>query len=380
MAEVKEILLNLESNDMLRVIPSGYSTGTVDLSSNDYLSLGARHAEFLPEFLDRFSDASFSSSASRLLSSRQKYHFALEKYLSDLYGKDALLFNSGWHANTGCVAALAGTGGTVFLCDRLMHASFMDGLAVSGAAYRRFPHNDIAKIALLLEKHHDRAEKIVVAVESIYSMDGDEAPLREIVELKRRFPKMLLYVDEAHAFGVRGSRGLGLGEELNLIEDIDILIGTFGKAAASVGAFAITNTDFKSLFINTSRPFIFSTALPPVNVAWSLLMTEKIVEMSGARRQLADLSSAFSSRISEVTGQPIISTSQIIPLMTGDAARALQLASLLREAGYIALPIRRPTVPPGGERIRFSLAADMHMEKLENLFTTIAKFESSHEV
>lgn len=377
MAEVREIIHRLERTDMLRTIPSGFQEGTIDLSSNDYLSLGARHAEFLPEFLDRFSDASFSSSASRLLSGRQKYHILLEEYLSQLYNKEALLFNSGWHANTGCVAALASAGGTVFLCDRLMHASFMDGIAVSGADYRRFTHNDVAKVALLLEKHHERAERIIVAVESIYSMDGDEAPLRELVALKRRFPKMLLYVDEAHAFGVRGERGLGLSEELNLLDDIDILIGTFGKAAASVGAFVIADSDLKSLFVNTSRPFIFSTALPPVNVAWSLLMTEKIVNMQSTRHHLAELSRRFTQRLSEATGQNIASTSQIIPLLTGDASRALQLTAHLREAGYIALPIRRPTVPPGGERIRFSLAADIRMEQLDGLFATIAKFKNN---
>lgn len=378
MSDIREILKGLESSDMLRRIPAGFPEGTVDLSSNDYLSLGNRHAQFMPEFLDRFSDASFSSSASRLLSARQKYHLMLESYLAALYGREALLFNSGWHANTGCVAALAGIGGTIFLCDRLMHASFMDGLSVARAEYRRFPHNDIEKLSLLLETHHNKAERIIVAVESIYSMDGDEAPLKALVGLKKRFPKMMLYVDEAHAFGVRGQRGLGLGEEAGVIKDIDILIGTLGKAAASAGAFVIAPPDIKSILVNFARPFIFSTALPPANAAWSLLMIEKIVQMSDARSRLAELSRFFSSRLSELTGEPTGSTSQIIPLLTGSATKALQLASLLRESGFIALPIRRPTVPPGGERIRFSLSAGLDPDKLAPLFDIIGDYMALH--
>ena len=367
MSTIRGILSSLEQEHRLRRIPSEPETDMIDLSSNDYLSLGSRCADFREEFLDRFPDAAFSSSASRLLSLRQKYHLALEEYLGSLYGKEALLFNSGYHANVGCVGALT-LPSTLFLCDKLIHASVVDGLRIAGSEFKRFPHNDISKLRKLIDKERDKYKNIVIVVESVYSMDGDEAPLRELVALKQEYPDLILYVDEAHAFGVRGPRGLGICEELGIINDIDLIIGTFGKAAASAGAFAICTQEIKNLLINCARPFIFSTALPPVNVAWSLLMTEKITLMQQERERLQALSTLFRNRIEEISGMECGSRSQIIPYLTGNAERALLIAGKLREGGFIALPIRRPTVPPGGERIRFSLGADMNPERLLPLF------------
>ncbi len=363
MSGISDILTELKGEHRLRHIPEPPSGEFLDLSSNDYLGLGQRHAEFREEFLERFPDAPFSSSASRLLSIHQKYHLMLEEFLAKLYGKQTLLFNSGYHANVGCIGALT-LPSTLFVCDKLIHASIVDGLRISGAEFKRFPHNDIAKLRRILEKEAAKYERIVVVVESIYSMDGDEAPLAALVALKKEFANILLYVDEAHAFGVRGNQGLGLCEEYDLIKDTDVLIGTFGKAAASVGAFAVVTEEMKSFLINAARPFIFSTALPPVNVAWSLLMTEKIIGMESERRHLAEISHYFSERISEISGRPTGSDSQIIPYLTGNAQRALEIADQLRQAGYLALPIRRPTVPPSGERIRFSLSAAMTRQEL----------------
>lgn len=370
MSRISEILSALAAEQRLRFIAEPPDKPFLDLSSNDYLGLAQRHTDLMEEFTDRFHDAAFTSSASRLLSTNQKYHFLLESFLARLYGKDALLFNSGYHANVGCIGALT-LPSTLFLCDKLIHASVIDGLRIAGAEFKRFPHNDISKLRKMLEKEVRHFERIIVVAESIYSMDGDLAPLKELVELKRYYPTMLLYVDEAHAFGVRGARGLGLCEEYSIIEQTDILVGTFGKAAASVGAFAIIDKELKSLFINTARPFIFSTALPPVNVAWSLLMTEKISHMSESRQHLSELSAFFSRELSDITGCPTGSSSQIIPLITGDAALAINIAQKLRDKGYLALPIRRPTVPPGGERIRFSLSAGMDMDKLYEVLKTL---------
>lgn len=374
MSGITEVLSSLEEEHRLRHIPEIQETGIIDLSSNDYLSLGTRCDEYREEFLDRFSDAAFSSSASRLLSLKQKHHNALEEYLGSLYGKPALLFNSGYHANVGCIGALT-LPSTLFVCDKLIHASIIDGLRISGSEFKRFPHNDILKLRKIIEKESSRYERVVIVVESIYSMDGDIAPLNEIVALKNEYPGILLYVDEAHAFGVRGPKGLGVAEELNLINDIDILIGTFGKAAASAGAFAVCSAEIKSLLINCARPFIFSTALPPVNIAWSMLMTEKIVNMSEARLRLAAISKEFSDRLEEISGKPTGSSSQIIPYLTGNAEKALAIAAKMRERGIIALPIRRPTVPPGGERIRFSLGADMNIEQLNPVFEILKEIK-----
>lgn len=377
MPTINGILQTLKSENRLRTIPEEPATDMLDLSSNDYLSLGASFREFTKEFTDRFPDAAFSSSASRLLSTRQNYHLRLEDMLQRLYGRPALLFNSGYHANVGCIGALS-LPSTLFVCDKLIHASVIDGLRINGAEFKRFPHNDATKLENIVEKESEKYERIVVVAESIYSMDGDEAPIDKLVELKRRFSNVILYVDEAHAFGVRGEKGLGVAEEIGLTEDIDIIVGTFGKAAASAGAFAVASPEMKSLLINLSRPFIFSTALPPANIAWTILMLEKILDMGDARKHLAEISRTFTERINKIAREESPSTSQIIPFMTGDAAMALKIASRLRESGIIALPIRRPTVPPGGERIRFSLGAGMETTQFERVFKVLE--EAANEV
>lgn len=371
MPEIKDILVALEKEHRLRTIPNFDNKGIIDLSSNDYMALGSRCNEFKEEFFDRFGDADFSSSASRLLSTKQKYHFLLESFIEQLYGKSALLFNSGYHANAGCIGALS-LPSTLFVCDKLIHASIVDGLKISGNEFKRFPHNDIAKLRKILETTVSRYEHIIIVVESIYSMDGDEAPLSELVSLKKEFPQVMLYVDEAHAFGVRGHQGLGIAEEKCLINDIDLLIGTFGKAAASAGAFAVCSPELKALLINIARPFIFSTALPPVNIAWSILMIEKIIGMSAERARLSVLSQQFSEKLEKILGKATGSTSQIVGFLTGGAEAALTLGAKLRENGFLAMPIRRPTVPPGGERIRFSLNAGLDFSLLEPLFNILS--------
>jgi len=377
MSAIRDILATLKNEDRLRSIPGEPDAGMLDLSSNDYLSLGQHCQDWYDEFHDLYPDAIFSSSASRLLSSHQKYHNRLEDYLATLYGRQALLFNSGYHANVGCIGAL-NIPSTLFVADKLVHASMIDGLRMAGSEFRRFPHNDMSRLRMILDKETGHHNHIIVLVESIYSMDGDEAPLMELVGMKRQYPEMMLYVDEAHAFGVRGERGLGIAEELGIINDIDIIIGTFGKAAASVGAFVSCSAEMKSFLINCARPFIFSTALPPVNVAWSLFMTGKIVCMQRQRQHLAEISRYFSGKLEEISGRPTGSSSQIIPYATCDAARALAIASRLRRAGVIALPIRRPTVPPGGERIRFSLGAGMETGQFDTTFKILE--DIAHEI
>ncbi len=367
-----DILETFETQCRLRKIPladTDADTGSakrrlIDLCSNDYLGLGARSAEFRETFNHVCPDASFTSSASRLLSGSQRYHLMLEKTLDHLYGKKSLLFNSGYHANTGCISALA-IPSTLFLCDKLVHASIIDGLRIGNAEFLRFPHNDIVKLRKLIEKNADRYERIIVVTESIFSMDGDTAPLVGLTQLHDEFPSTMLYVDEAHAFGVRGERGLGLAEELGVTDKIDIIIGTFGKAAASSGAFVATSQQLADYFINSSRSFIFSTAIPPACCAWTLLMIQNILLMQPERRHLSELS----QRLSEAIGAPNKgdACSQIIPFVTGDAAKALSLAARLREEGYLVLPIRRPTVPPGGERLRISLNAGIDFNSLTKL-------------
>ena len=367
------ILEGFRQENRFRVIPPAYDPRSVfDLGANDYLGLANRHDELRKEFMKSFPDASFSSSASRLLSSNQEYHDALENLLSELYGRPALLFNSGYHANTGAISAL-NIPSTLFLCDKLVHASIIDGLAIGNADFRRWKHNDLRLLEKALEMHAASYERVIIVVESVYSMDGDISPLPKLVELKKRYPNVMLYIDEAHAFGVFGKRGLGLAEELSLIKDIDILVGTLGKAAASSGAFVAVSPVIRDFLVNCARSFIFSTALPPVNCAWSLFIISRITEMKEERMHLRKISRRFRDRISAITGMPNVSDSQIIPFVIGNNRDTLEMSAKLRDQGIIAPAIRRPTVPPGGERIRFSLNAGLTGEDIDRIADIIAE-------
>lgn len=364
-----DILAEFQDQHRLRSIPDDRSDrDSIDLTSNDYLSI-AQDRKLAEEFLGTNQQASFSSSASRLLSRKQNAHLELERKLAELYGKEILLFNSGYHANVGIIQALT-IPGTIFLCDKLIHASMIDGLTLAKAEYRRWRHNDLASLETLLHKNRDK-ERCIVVVESIYSMDGDLAPLTELVALKKRYPNMILYVDEAHAVGVRGDKGLGVAEESGLLNEVDILVGTFGKALASSGAFVATSPLLKNYFINCSRSFIFSTALPPINSAWTLHIINKMVGMQEDRNHLDRISEKFRTSIEEITGEPCVSQSQIVPLIIGDAEKAVKLSKRLADRNIDSLPIRRPTVPAGSERIRFSLSASLSEEQIDYILNAI---------
>lgn len=361
-------LKTLEEEKRLRKIPEGL--GGLDLISNDYMSLGTRHLEYSKEYQKRFGDAPMSASASRLLQRHQFEHHSLECMLEGLYGKRVLLLNSGYHANTGALSALS-IPGTLVVSDKLIHASMIDGIRLGHGDTARFAHNDIRMLRKILEKKASLYKSVIVAIESVYSMDGDLAPLEELVNIKKEYPNVLLYVDEAHAFGVFGDKGLGLSEELGILSDIDILIVTLGKAAAGYGAFIATSEALHSYLINSARSFIFSTALPPSMVAWDRLMIEKLIGMKEERKYLRELSEWFRKELEATIGMGCQSQSQIIPVHAGSASRAIEMASRLREAGIDALPIRRPTVAAGTERIRLSLSAGMTREELERVIVVL---------
>lgn len=371
----RNILSHLQKENRLRSIPlpDPDAFKRLDLVSNDYLGLAQEADKYKAEFYQRFPDADFSSSASRLLSRKNDYHLQLEMLLEKLYRRPALLFNSGYHANVGIIQALA-IPGTLFIADKLVHASAIDGLRLCGADYKRFAHNDLKKLSRLIKQNYEEYSRIIVVVESIYSMDGDIAPLKKLVELKKKYPKLLIYVDEAHAFGVRGDRGLGLCEELGIINKVDFIIGTLGKAAASAGAFVISSQLMKDYLLNCARSFIFSTAISPAQAAWSILMIEKIVGMSARRLHLKRLSSTFVKLLSDKANIESPSESQIVPVIIGDAGEALLFSRYLKEQGFDALAIRRPTVAAGSERIRFSLNALLEKDDIARLVSAIANY------
>lgn len=372
--DFSEHLDNLRREGNFREIPRITADGIIDFSTNDYLGLGSDADIQASFFADPASlKVPMTSSASRLLASRQIEYDNLEVALRLLYSRrrgddtGALLFNSGYHANTGLIPALASGNDTYILADRLVHASIIDGIILSKARFARFRHNDMAHLRELLEKHAAEHRNILVIVESVYSMDGDKADIEALLGLRREFPNVSLYVDEAHAFGVVGPRGLGLVAESSAPWEVDVVVGTFGKAAASMGAFAITDATTRDYLVNSSRSFIFSTALPPMQIAWTRYILSKILHGDALRLKLASLARELNRVLSRFSVIPI-AESHIQPLVIGDPKEAVDLSNrLLTLYGIKALAIRKPTVPAGTERLRFSLSAAMEPEDIAQL-------------
>lgn len=260
-------------------------TDMLNLSSNDYLGL-ASDLSLRDEFMKGLSERDFllSASSSRLLTGNFPVHDELEKMLACLFGRDgALVFSSGYHLNTGILPAVADAH-TLILADKLVHASLIDGIRLSAAKCIRYRHQDYTQLQTLLEKHHHDFSRIIIVTESIFSMDGDVAPLTRLAELKKTYPNVMLYVDEAHAVGVRGQKGLGIAEEQRCLKDIDFLCGTFGKALASVGAYVVCSQTIREYLVNRMRTLIFTTALPPFNTAWTKFVLSRLGHVERAPR------------------------------------------------------------------------------------------------
>ncbi len=368
---VADKLQTLEHEGRLRTLSTS-SAPLIDFCSNDYMGLAAKYAQLAATFREQVWRHPTSSSASRLLAQPFDAFRSLENKLEQLYAAPALIFNSGYHCNVGAISALASLPGTLVIADKLAHASMIDGMILSRSPFERFPHNDITRLRRILERKASSFEAIIIVAEAIYSMDGDIAPLHDLVALKKDFPNVAIYLDEAHSFGVRGKRGLGLAEEFGFIADIDFIVGTLGKAAASQGAFIICSETLRSFFINTARPLIFSTALPPQSAAWSEAMISMLIGMEEERTHLSIISDTFRKGLESITGTPSVSSSQIIPWITGSAVAAVEKATQLRQRGFGCLPVRRPTVAAGTERIRFSLNAGLTPADINNLLNAIA--------
>jgi 8-amino-7-oxononanoate synthase len=351
----------------------------LNLSSNDYLGLG-QDSELLQRFyqeLDRVESgvSGFSAASSRLLTGDSLLSHHLEDEIANAYKSESvLLFNSGYHANIGILPTLFAKGDLI-LSDKLNHASIHDGLQLSRADHKRFRHGDYEQLYDLLKKHRKNYDQVVIVSESVFSMDGDEADLARLIELKHEFD-VKLYLDEAHGVGVYGQNGLGKAEEKAVLQDIDFLVGTFGKALASIGAFVCCSKEIHDYLVNHSRSFIFTTGLPPVTVNWNRFVFQHMLSMNRERLHLQQLSTQLRHAFTE-KGIATRGTTNIVPVLIGDDSLALAQAKKLQErGGYLVLPVRPPTVPEGTARFRLSICANMQWKDLQELPLQIAAMAS----
>lgn len=362
----------LRAKGCLRALPKA-PEGLVNLSSNDYLGL-LGDAALRERFYDGLAgeDRLLSAASSRLLTGNTEAAEALERELAEAYGAEAaLVFGSGYHANSGILPALVGPR-SLIVADKLCHASMIDGIRASGCAFFRYRHNDLAHARQLLERHAAEADEVFVMTESVFSMDGDCVDLAGLVALKRDFPNVVLYLDEAHGVGVFGETGLGCAHAAGLHREIDLLIGTFGKALCSTGAYAICSRVVRDTLVNRMRPFIFTTALPPINLAWTRHVLRALPAMADRRARLLGMGRRLAEAI-RARGIGCPSASQIVPLLAGSAEAAGAMAARFRAAGFHVLPIRPPTVPEGTARLRFSLTAALTEEDFGRLLGEVAR-------
>ena len=371
--EIREYLQQLHAEGNYREIPTVMPLTVTDYSTNDYMGLAQEPGLQAKFFTDPISaTVPMTSSAARLLAPRQIEYTNLEVFLSLLYkrhrGEDtaALMFNSGYHANTGLIPAIAGKD-TLVIADRHVHASIIDGIVLSRAPFQRFRHNDYDHLEQMLLIKGNGHKHVLVIVESVYSMDGDHADIERLLSIKRQHPNVILYIDEAHAFGVLGPKGLGLSAASSAPAEIDVIVGTFGKAAASMGAFAVVGRDMRDYLVNTARSFIFSTAIPPMQAAWTRFTLGQLIQKDNRREHLARLGVQLRDTLAKYSDIPV-EASHIQPLIVGDPKKAVELSrQLLSRYGIKALPIRKPTVPAGTERLRFSLSSAMLPRDIEAL-------------
>jgi 8-amino-7-oxononanoate synthase len=333
----------------------------LNFSSNNYLGLASHPAlkKAAKEAIDRYGCGAV---ASRLISGNMALHEELEEKIAALKGTEAaLVFNSGFQANVGIIPALAGEGDVIF-SDELNHASIIDGCRLARAKTVVYPHCDPTGLEDALKNSQANGRKLIVT-ETLFSMDGDETPLAEIVELSERYGALVM-VDEAHATGVAGPNGAGIAAKLGLGEGIPIQMGTLGKALGGFGAYVAGSRALRELLINHCRSFIFTTALPPAVLAAAIAAIDLLYQEPQRRLALWHNIRALREGLRNLGFSLGSGESQIVPLVTGDAEKCMAFSERLLEKGVFAQGIRPPTVPEGTSRLRITLMATHTHEHL----------------
>jgi len=337
----------------------------LDFSSNDYLGL-SQSALLKKRAEETLKAHGMGSGGSRLLGGGFSAFDKLEETLSRFLQKEAsLVFGSGYLANIGVITGLFQGKNTQVFLDRSCHASIVDGVLLSRARFYRFRHNDIEHLEALLKERRDKGKRAIVVVESLYSMEGDVAPIEAIIEL-RSHHEFILVVDEAHAIGVFGVDGRGLVPD-PLRDQVDVIVGTFGKALGGYGAFCVTSRAIRELLVNRARPFIFSTALPLPVVTWNTEAIGLLKRLDPERRRLREMAEDLRHFLAEKLAMYTPSRSQIVPMIIGENQEAVELAQRLRERGIFVKAIRPPTVPEGTARLRVSISCRHSRESIKRL-------------
>ena len=345
----------------------------LNFSSNDYLGL-ANHPALREAAMAEWARGGFGAGASRLICGTLAAHEELEIAIADFKRTAAALcFSSGYAAAMGTIPALCGSGDVVIL-DKLSHACLVDAAHLSGAAIRVFPHNDMGKLERHLRWARDKHPKgrVLVVVESVYSMDGDLAALAEIVDLKDRFGGWL-FLDEAHAVGLLGDEGRGLADREGVADRVEVQMGTLGKALGAHGAYIAGSAALREFLLNCARSFIFSTA-PPAPVAAAAREALRICRSSEGEALRASLRNNLACLREEVGLAQ--APSAIIPFQIGDEAEAMKVSAQLLEAGFLVPAIRYPTVAKGSARLRIAITAKHSPANVKNLAAALAGFNS----
>ena len=339
----------------------------VNFSSNDYLNLST-DKNLINEFLEKYkgnNEFIFSSTSSRLLTGTSYSYKKLETNLAKLFKKeDCLLFNTGYQCNLGVVSSLVNRDDVIF-SDKLNHASIIDGMKLSGTDFYRYRHFDYENLEELLIKHRNNYKKAIIISESVFSMDGDIADIKKLVELKKKY-NCLLMIDEAHAFGIFGDNLAGISDQENLLDEVDIITATLGKSLAGMGAFCISNQTIINYLINKANSFIFSTALPSINIMWSNFLIEEHFELLKEKAEKLKALIFEAHKLLDDNG-----TTQIVPIIIGANDKTIKLAEQLQSKGFYILPVRPPTVPVNTSRLRLSLTADITINEFKTVIDTV---------
>ena len=345
------------------------------LCSNDYLGL-ANHPKVKEAARDAIEKYGFGTGASRLISGSMTPHREFEERFAKFKGTEAaLLFNSGYAANTGVIPALSGFGDTIF-SDRLNHASIVDGCRLSRADFRRYRHLDmkaLERYLIYLSENDEGDGRKLIITDGIFSMDGDIAPLDKIVSLAKEHDCMLM-VDDAHGTGVLGASGRGTAEHLGIaFDDIDLYMGTLGKALGSYGAYVAGSRELIDYLVNKARSFIYSTSLPPAMAAAAIAAIEIMEDEPERRKRLLENASIMRDGLKDTGFETMDSHTQIIPILTGDSDIACEMMDLLMDEGIYALAIRPPSVPEGTARLRVTVTSEHSQDDLNKAIAAFKK-------